>query len=216
MPSKSIINTKVSGIQPVYFGIDPSLSGFGIAIINKNTQTIILDELKADDHHNFIMMCWAIENMYNDFIERYQWFLNEHTCIAQELPISAGINSGKLNALGIYFYSNLGHLSKYQNIKVYHPIKLKSFHHKKKYDKKDTMIVVDDVLNMFRKIGYTIDIRYSRTKKSSQITNNEADAMMYAIKTYIDRNPDSYVTRDILEKYPRFSVIISLNEEKSI
>lgn len=203
-------------IQPIYIGLDPSMSGFGIAIINKNTQEIILDELKSDDHHNFILMCWSIENMYNDFIKRYGLYLNEYTCFAQELPISAGINSGKLNALGIFFYNKLGSLSKYENIKVYHPIKLKVFHHKKKYDKWDTIKVVEDILEMFEKIGYRVNIKISRTKKKVAITNNEADAMMYAIKTYIDRNPEAIISKQILEKYPRFTNIISLNEEKGI
>ena len=199
-----------------YIAIDPSLAGFGIAILDKDNQTIILDELKADDHHNFIMMCWSIENMYNDFYSKYKEYLNECSYIAQELPISAGINSGKLNALGIYFYSKLGTFSKYQRIRVYHPIKLKVFQHKKKYDKKFTMEVVEDILNMFKEAGYTIDIRYSRTKKTLQPTNNETDAMMYAIKTYIDKNPDSMITKQIIDKYPRFDKVISLNEEKGI
>lgn len=204
------------GSQPIYFGLDPSLAGFGIAIINKNSQEIILDELKADDHHNFVLMCWSIENMYNDFIKRYCLYLNEYTCFAQELPISAGINSGKLNALGIFFYNKLGSLSKYENIKVYHPIKLKVFHHKKKYDKKDTITVIEDILDMYKEIGYKIDIKYSRLKKEARITSNEADAMMYVIKTYIDRNPEAIISKQILEKYPRFANIISLNEEKGI
>lgn len=203
-------------IQPIYVGLDPSMSGFGVAIINKNTQEIILDELRADDHHNFVMMCWSIENMYNDFVSRYNDYVDIETQFAQELPISAGINSGKLNALGMFFYYKLGSLSKYSNIRVYHPIKLKVFHHKKKYDKWDTITVVEDILEMFEKIGYKVSIKISRTKKRVAITNNEADALMYAIKTYIDRNPDALISKDIMEKYPRFEQIISLNEEKGI
>lgn len=202
--------------QPIYVGLDPSMSGFGVAIINKNKQEIILDELKSDDHHNFIMMCWSIENLYNGFYSRYADYLEYNTCFAQELPISAGINSGKLNALGIFFYHKLGSLSKYENIKVYHPIKLKVFHHKKKYDKWDTIAVVEDILNMFESIGYSINIKVSRTKKKIAITNNEADAMMYAIKTYLDRNPDALISKDIMAKYPRFEVVVSLNEEKHL
>ena len=192
------------------------MSGFGLAIIDKNSQKIILDEFKADDHHNFILMCWSIENMYNDFISKYNNYIYNDTYIAQELPISAGINSGKLNALGMFFYYRLGSLSKYERIRVYHPIKLKVFHHKKKYDKWDTIKVVEDLLEMFKEIGYSVDIRVSRTKKRVAITNNEADAMMYAIKIYIDRNPNALISKDIMKKYPRFEQIISLNEEKGI
>lgn len=200
----------------IYMGLDPSLAGFGIAIIDKVENKVILDEISADDHHNFILMSWAIANMYNEFIEKYSAFLTTNVRIAQELPISAGINSGKLNALGIWFYNNLANLITYDHIKVYHPIKLKVFHHKKKYDKKDTIDVVEDIFKIMELNGYEIDIRYSRTKKKLQITNNEADAMMYAIKTYIDKNPHSVLTNDILDKYPNFSKIVSLNEEKSI
>lgn len=203
-------------VQPIYVGLDPSMAGFGLAILDKNNQEITLDEFKADDHHNFILMCWSIENMYNGIISRYKSYFTDRTYFAQELPISAGINSGKLNALGIFFYHKLGSLSKYENIRVYHPIKLKVFHHKKKYDKKDTIEVVEDILEMFKKIGYRVYIKQSRLKKEDRITSNEADAMLYTIKTYIDRNPDALIAKDILEKYPRFEKIISLNEEKSI
>ena len=206
----------MSSCDTIYMGLDPSLAGFGIAIIDKVENKVILDELSADDHHNFILMSWAIANMYNEFIGKYKQFITDATRIAQELPISAGINSGKLNALGIHFYNNLADLTTYEHIRVYHPIKLKVFHHKKKYDKKDTMDVIEDIFKIMELNGYTIDIRYSRTKKSTQITNNEADAMMYAIKTYIDNNPHSVLTVDILDKYPNFSKIISLNEEKSL
>lgn len=204
-------------MNTIYVGLDPSLAGFGIAIIDKVDCEIILDELHSEDHHNFILMCWSIANMYNEFIDKYKKYISPgYTKIAQELPISAGINSGKLNALGIHFYNNLGTILKYEDIRVYHPIKLKVFHHKKKYDKQDTMIVIEDILKIMEDNGYKIDIRYSRTKKSIQITNNEADAMMYAIKTFIDNNPHNVATVDILDKYPNFSKLISLNEEKSI
>ena len=200
----------------IYIGADPSLSGFGISIIDKNKQEIILDEFKADNHHNFILMCWSISNLYTTIFNKYKDYINEDTTIAQELPLSAGINSGKLNALGIHFYNELGKYSKYTNIYCYHPIKLKVFHHKRKYDKKDTMTVIEDIFNIFKEHGYTIDIRYSRTKKNISITNNEADASMYAIKTYINKNPNSMITKEILNKYPRFENIVSLNEELNI
>lgn len=200
----------------IYIGADPSLSGFGISIIDKNKQEIILDEFKADNHHNFILMCWSISNLYTEIFNKYKDYINEDTTIAQELPLSAGINSGKLNALGIHFYNELGKYSKYTNIYCYHPIKLKVFHHKRKYDKKDTMTIIEDIFNIFKEHGYTIDIRYSRTKKNISITNNEADASMYAIKTYINKNPNSMITKEILNKYPRFENIVSLNEELNI
>lgn len=201
----------------IYMGLDPSMAGFGIAVIDKVNNKIILDELSSDDHHNFILMCWAIANMYNEFLDKYKEYISfTSTRIAQELPISAGINSGKLNALGIYFYSNLGNRLKYENIRVYHPMKLKVFHHKKKYNKQDTIDVIEDILKICELNGYEIEIRKSRIKKNIEITNNEADAMMYAIKTFMDNNPHNVLTVDILDKYPNFKKIISLNEEKSI
>ena len=73
-----------------------------------------------------------------------------------------------------------------------------------------------NLLEMFKEIGYSVNIRVSRTKKKVAITNNEADAMMYAIKIYLDRNPNSEISKAIMIKYPRFSMLISLNEEKCI
>ena len=201
-----------------YMGLDPSLAAFGIAIIDTRTQTIILDQMKADDHHDFILMCWSIANLWNDFESQYKYYIySEDTHIAQEAPIASGINSGKLNALGLQFYNGCGSPNLYENIRTYQPIKLKQFHKKRginKYSKKDTIEVVEKILEYLKEVGYNIDIRFSRTKRVTSITDGEADAFIYAIKTYIDKRPDAKTTRDILEMYPMFDCIKSLEEIK--
>lgn len=162
-------------------------------------------------------MCWAISNLYNTFYDKYSYYIDliqsKETFVAQEAPIASGINSGKLNALGIYYYTKLGEMSSYSLIKTYHPIKLKVFHHKKKYCKQDTINVVEDILDYFKSIGYSITIKYSRTKKELNITDGEADAFMYAVKSYIDDRRLSKVAKDILAKYPRFDVMQSIEEK---
>ena len=50
-----------------YVGLDPSLAAFGIAIIDTKTQTIYLDQIKSDDHHNFVLMSWSIVNLFEEF-----------------------------------------------------------------------------------------------------------------------------------------------------
>lgn len=170
--------------------------------------------MSSDSHHDFVLMSWAITNMYNDFYSKYKTYIDsDDTYIAQEAPISAGINSGKLNALGYMYYYSLGYSKAFNNIKTYHPIKLKAFHHKKSYNKKDTIAVVEDIINMMEEDGYEAKVIVSRTKKTLSLTDGECDAFMYAIKTYIDNRPDSKLTKKILEKYPRFSVIISIEEQ---
>lgn len=196
-----------------YIGFDPSFSAFGIAIIDTKTQTIYLDQLKSGDHHNFVTMSWSVANLYDEFLAKYQYFLYEDgTYIAQEAPISSGINSGKLNALGIYFYLKSGFESSYNNIETYHPMKLKSFHHKKGYSKQDTINVVNDILEYFESIGYKVKVVKSRTKKTLSITDGEADAFMYALVSYLKHRPKAESTKYILEKYPRFEVFKSIEE----
>lgn len=196
-----------------YVGLDPSLAAFGIAVIDTKTQTIYLDQIKSDDHHNFVLMSWSIANLFEEFRSKYQYFLDDdETYIAQEAPISSGINSGKLNALGLYFYINCGERSSYGQIKTYHPIKLKLFHHKKGYSKQDTISVVNDLLEMFEDIGYSVKVVKSRTKKTLTITDGEADAFMYAVKMYLDCRPEAIMSKKILEKYPRFNVFVSIEE----
>lgn len=201
-----------------YIGLDPSLAAFGVAIIDTKTQTIILDQFKADDHHDFVLMCWSIENLWQLFKGRYQYYLfDSETYIAQEAPIASGINSGKLNALGLHFYLGCGFESAYENIRTYQPIKLKQFHTKrgvKKYTKKDTIEVVEKILEYLKSVGYTVEIKYSRTKKSLSITDGEADAFIYAIKTYMDHRPEAKTTEDIYTLYPTLEVIKSLEEIK--
>ena len=201
-----------------YIGLDPSLAAFGIAIIDTTKQVIILDQLRADDHHDFILMCWSIANIWKDFETKYKDFIySEDTYIAQEAPIASGINSGKLNALGLEFYLECGKPSSYERIKTYQPIKLKQFHNKrgiKKYTKKDTIEVVNNILDYLMSVGYTVDIRVSRTKRETSITDGEADAFIYAIKTYMDRRPEAKTTKDILAMYPTMEYIKSLEEIK--
>ena len=70
--------------------------------------------MTADSHHNFVLMSWSVANLFEDFKEKYKYFLlDEGTYIAQEAPIASGINSGKLNALGLYFYLECGKESSY-------------------------------------------------------------------------------------------------------
>lgn len=201
-----------------YIGLDPSLAAFGVAVIDTKTQTIILDQFKADDHHDFILMSWAVENMWNDFKNKYKLYIySEDTYIAQEAPIASGINSGKLNALGFRFYIGCGEVSSYERIRTYQPIKLKQFHTRrgiKKYTKKDTIEVVEKILEYLKSVGYTVEINYSRTKKSLSITDGEADAFIYAIKTYMDHRPEAKTTEDIYALYPTLEVIKSLEEIK--
>ena len=169
--------------------------------------------MTADSHHNFVLMSWSVANLFEDFKEKYKYFLfDEGTYIAQEAPIASGVNSGKLNALGLYFYLECGKESSYNRINTYHPIKLKLFHHKKKYTKQDTIEIVNDILKYFESIGYSVKVIKSRTKKSLNITDGEADAFMYAVTSYIKNRPEAKSTRDILEKYPRFSVFVSIEE----
>ena len=73
-----------------YIGLDPSFAHFGVAIIDTKTQTIFLDDLAADNHHNFVLMSWSIANLFEEFKEKYQYFLlDKETYIAQEAPIAS-------------------------------------------------------------------------------------------------------------------------------
>lgn len=196
-----------------YIGLDPSFAHFGVAIIDTKTQTIYLDDLTADNHHNFVLMNWSVANLFEEFKGKYQYFLfDEGTYIAQEAPIASGINSGKLNALGLYFYLECGKESSYEQIMTYHPMKLKSFHHKKSYSKQDTIEVVNKIIEYLESVGYSVKVVKSRTKKTLTITDGEADAFMYAITTYMKCRPDAKTTKDILEMFPRFSVFESIEE----
>ena len=195
-----------------FIALDPSLAAFGIAIIDENSKQIILDQRKADSHHDFVLMSWSIANLYNSIFNTYKTLINKKdTFIAQEAPIASGINSGKLNALGMYFYINLGSFSSYESIRTFHPIKLKVFHHKKSYNKKDTINVVTDILEYMESKGYSVKMTVSRTKKSLSITDGEADAFMYAIASYITYI-DNDISKYLWEKYPRFDVIKSIEE----
>lgn len=199
-----------------YIGLDPSFAHFGVAIIDTKTQTIFLDDLAADNHHNFVLMSWSIANLFEEFKEKYQYFLlDKETYIAQEAPIASGINSGKLNALGLYFYLECGKENSYKQIRTYHPMKLKSFHHKKSYTKQDTIDVVNKIIEYLESVGYSVKVIKSRTKKNLNITDGEADAFMYAINEYMRCRPEAKTTEDIMNMFPRFSVFESIEDGMS-
>ena len=52
--------------------------------------------------------------------------------------------------------------------------------------------------------------------KDKKYYNPGNNKMEGAVKTYMDNNPHSVLTNDILDKYPNFAKIVSLNEEKNI
>ena len=196
-----------------FIGLDPSFAHFGVTIIDTKVKYIYLDDLTAASHHNFITMSWSIANLWNEFKDKYKYYLErDETYIAQEAPIASGINSGKLNALGFHFYNEAGSLSSYNRIATYHPMKLKSFHHKKKYTKQDTIKVVEDIINYLESKGYIVKVVKSRTKKNLNITDGEADSFMYALVAYINNRPDDLEVKDILEMYPRLEVFKSIEE----
>lgn len=158
-------------------------------------------------------MNWSVANLWNNFYDKYKVFVDsKETYIAQEAPIASGINSGKLNALGLYFYLEIGKNTLYEQIRTYHPIKLKSFHHKKKYNKQDTIEVVNNIIKYLEDVGYNVKVVKSRTKKTLSITDGEADSFMYAITEYMKCRPDAKTTKDIMNMYPRFEVFKSIEE----
>lgn len=195
-----------------YIGEDPSIAHFGISIIDTKSKKIILDDIGQPKGNDFMMTSWAIANLYNEFQNKYGRLVTKDTVIAQEAPIQTGIMSSHLFALGTYFYLNLGKESDYKNIKTYHVMKLRKFH-KKKYTKKDTIEVVEKILDIFENNGYEILVVKSRTKKSLSITDGEADSFMYAIANYVIYENDK-IAKLVLDMFPNLKLITSIEEDK--
>lgn len=195
-----------------FIGLDPSLAHFGIVIIDTKSKQIILDDIGQPKGNDFMFTAWSIANLYNEFKDKYEKLIDEETLIAQEAPIQVGLMAAHLFSLGVYFYLNLGSYSDFKNIKTYHVMKLRKFH-KKKYDKKDTIEVVDNILKIFEEDGYKIYVVKSRTKKTLSITDGEADAFMYAIANYV-LNIKNKLSKKVLALYPNLELITSIEEDK--
>lgn len=164
-----------------FIGIDPSFSGFGFSQISLENKTVIFKEFSVDVKHGaFAEISEAAVEM-SDILEREVDAMG--AWIGMEIPPVSGMYAVKLWALDSRIYWHLR--SETDHIWLFNVPYLR-FINGKNNSKKDTMKMIDDIIDVFKFNGFEI-IQSLKDKrgKNRKLTSNECDSFLYCIRTFI-------------------------------
>lgn len=202
-----------------YVGLDPSFTGCGISIINSDTKVIDLIEISASiNKKSTISKLQAISDISNQVKDIISKGRNSYgICIGQEVSTDyTGWFVAELFGLAYGIYEKILTIDNVDSYSLYSQGYIK-YIHGHRIIKEDTIFLVEDLLNIFRKYGYTVNIdktamtstgvkepNKNRYIKKETITNNEADSFIYALRKFIEYNKPLDLSLEILDKHPRF------------
>ena len=188
-----------------YIGFDPSFTCFGVSVIDTENKVIDLSSYKMSPGSKKLkLVTWASLNI-TDEIKNYlssKGYIKEDFFIAQESPAprAPGASLPMLWVLGSTVYTIFGGLSYFENIDLYNVMTMRTLHNNKKHDKKDTMKIVENILNILEnRFGYKVIY-------SKKYDDGMSDAFIYSLLSYIKFNEDE-LSNVILELYPQLKKI---------
>lgn len=193
----------------LFIGFDPSFTCFGVSVLDTEHKFIDLSSYKLSPGSKKLkLITWASLNIVDD-IKKYledREYLGDTTYIAQESPAprAPGSSLPMLWVLGSTVFKTFGSLSYYERISLYNVMSMRQLHNNKKHTKKDTMLIVSDILNILQKeFDYEVYI-------DGKFDDGMADSFIYALVSYIKFNEDE-LSKRITEKYPS---LLKIKEEK--
>ena len=193
----------------LYIGFDPSFTCIGVAVLDTENRFIDLSSYKLSPGSKKLkLITWASLNIVGD-IKSYlsnKEYLKDTTYIAQESPAprAPGSSLSMLWVLGSTVFREFGSLSYYERISLYNVMSMRQLHNNKKHTKKDTMLIVSNILDILQKeFNYEVYI-------DKKFDDGMADAFIYALVSYIRFNEDE-LSKRITEKYPS---LLKIKEEK--
>lgn len=187
----------------MFCGIDPSFKGLGISIIDTIHKTITFKELSVNIGHGaFAEIAKASEDMVDLFLTENKEIIRADALVGMEIPPVTGMYAVKLWALDTHLYNNL-----IMNDVFLFNVPYLKFINKKYNGKKDTKIMIHKIISLFKEDGYSI-IQTLKTKnnKDKQLTSNQCDSFIYAIRMYVKYFYDNGILT------PMLSEIININE----
>lgn len=194
----------------IFIGFDPSFTDFGVAVIDTVEKVVDLSSYKLSPGSKKLkLITWASLNIVEDiyfYLSNENSYINEYTYIAQESPAprAPGSSLPMLWVLGSTVYKTFGSISFYERIDLYNVMSMRQLHNNKKHTKKDTMLIVQDILNILKdEFGYKV---YTKGK----FDDGMADAFIYALVSYMKFNKDD-IFKNITNKYP---TLLKIKEEK--
>lgn len=140
--------------------------------------------------------------MVDKFQTENKDFIRHNIMFGMEIPPVQGMYAVKLWALDSHIYNSFIYTKPY----LFNVPYLKFIN--KKYDgKKDTMEMINQILDVFKDNEYKV-IQKAKTKtgKEKKLTNNECDSFIYAIRMFVKYYYENGITD------PMLAEIININD----
>lgn len=193
----------------LFFGIDPSFVGFGLSEINLDNKVIWFREFSVDVKHGaFAEITEAAVEMEHILDIETNFMSSE---VGMEIPPVSGMYAVKLWALDSRVYNHIK--SEANNIWLFNVPYLKFINstNMKNYSKKDTMKMIDDILDVFKSNKFEIiqDLKDKRGK-DRKLTSNECDSFLYCVRVFVKYSLENGVNGEIVQE------ILNVNERFSV
>lgn len=195
-----MINTKL------FFGCDPSFNGFGLSEISLDNRVVWFREFSVDVKHGaFAEITEAAVEMEHILDAETNFMSSE---VGMEIPPVSGMYTVKLWALDSRVYNHIKQEA--NNVWLFNVPYLK-FINGKTNSKKDTMKMIDDILDVFKSNKFEIiqDLKDKRGK-DRKLTSNECDSFLYCIRVFVKYSLENGVNGEIVQE------ILNINDKFSI
>ena len=190
----------------LFYGIDPSFVGFGLSEINLENKVVWFREFSVDVKHGaFAEITEAAVLMEHILDEKTNFMSSE---VGMEIPPVSGMYAVKLWALDSRVYDHVS--SEANNVWLFNVPYLK-FINGKTNSKKDTMKMIDDILDVFKSNKFEIiqDLKDKRGK-DRKLTSNECDSFLYCVRVFVKYSLENGVNGEIVQE------ILNVNDKFSI
>ena len=186
-----------------FVGIDPSYKGLGISIIDNINKTLTFKELSVEVQHGaFAEIAKACEDMVDKFLTVNKDIIRTNALIGMEIPPVTGMYAVKFWALDVYLYNSL-----VMNDKYLFNVPYLKYINGKYTGKKDTMKMINNIINVFKDNGYTVhQTLLDKKGKPRKLTNNQCDSFIYATRMFVKYTYDNGIEDEMLPE------ILNINE----
>ena len=190
----------------LFFGIDPSFVGFGLSEINLEEKRVRFREFSVDVKHGaFAEITEAAVDMETILMNRVDFGAS---IVGMEIPPVSGMYAVKLWALDSRIYN---HIKLYTDDIWLFNVPYLKFINGKTNSKKDTMKMIDDILDVFKSNKFEIiqDLKDKRGK-DRKLTSNECDSFLYCVRVFVKYSLENGVNGEIVQE------ILNVNDKFSI
>lgn len=188
----------------VIVGVDPSFTGTGVVVLDLDSKTFTLSEIKGSMGRSFQETYFQSRDRSNRLFLylRDTLKLTSDTIIHTEIPFP-----NREASCGLYQLDSLL-LESFQKITtdIYmsNPMHLAHIHGKRKYSKSDSVALSHSLLEVFLNNGYSV------SKK--RYSHNISEAMLYVFRSYV-REFNDELSNQLVKIAPNLK---SFKEEKLI